>query len=237
MSNNNTLQYYGRDLKAMSFAVNYHRWIIKNFKPYLGGDVAEVGAGSGNFSLLLLEEAKHLIAFEPSENMYPILSERLSGEKRVETVNGYFGDAYSKFKNGFDSVMYVNVLEHIEEDEKEFSHMYKALKRGGHALVYVPALSFLFGDIDRAMGHFRRYDKKGIVKIAQRSGFDIRLVKYFDLPGIVPWFIIFVLMKRGWKSSNVSLYDRLIVPSVRAIESRVAPPIGKNLLLVAKKIC
>ena len=235
MSNANNLNYFGRDLKAMSFAINYHRWIIKNFKPYLGEKIAEIGAGSGNFSVLILEEQKQLVAFEPSENMYPILNERLKAEKRAEIVKGFFGDNYSKFKNSFDSVMYVNVLEHIEDDEKEFSHMYDSLKPGGHALIYVPALSFLFSDFDRNLGHFRRYDKKGLMKIAKRAGFEISLAKYFDLPGILPWFVAFVLLKGTIESFQVSLYDRLVIPAVRAIESRFAPPIGKNLLLVAKK--
>jgi 16S rRNA A1518/A1519 N6-dimethyltransferase RsmA/KsgA/DIM1 with predicted DNA glycosylase/AP lyase activity len=64
-------QYFGRDLEAMSFAVNYHRWIIREFKPYLGRRAAEVGAGAGNFTALLLEHLDAVTAFEPSANMFP----------------------------------------------------------------------------------------------------------------------------------------------------------------------
>jgi hypothetical protein len=77
--------------------------------------------------------------------------------------------------------------------------------------------------------------KKDIVELVQRSGFSIIKARYFDVAGIVPWYINFVLLKNQIGGGSVSLYDRSIVPLMRVIEGLVTPPIGKNVLLVAKK--
>lgn len=228
-------KYFGRDLEAMSFAKNYHKWIIDDFKPYLGRTVAEVGAGTGNFSELMIEHIKYLVAFEPSTNMYLILKDRFSKNPRVETLNCTFSSEYSRFIGCFDSIIYVNVLEHIEKDEIELSYVYKTLRQGGHALIFVPALSFLYSDFDKNIGHFRRYCKKDFVKLIRHIGFNIIKAKYFDFAGIVPWYIVFVLLKRSISVGKVSLYDKLVVPLMQRVERFIAPPVGKNLLLVIQK--
>ena len=82
------LEYIGKDLEAMSFAQNYHQWILEIFLPYLGKDVAEIGAGKGNFSDFLLDSnLENLVAFEPSENMYPELEKKYKQVAHVEAVN------------------------------------------------------------------------------------------------------------------------------------------------------
>ena len=228
--------YFGRDLEAMAFAINYHTWIVDEFKAYLGDCVAEVGAGTGSFSkLLTAEQIKHLVAFEPSANMYPLLKDRLQKENHVETVNDFFGDVCHRYEKGFDSVIYVNVLEHIEDDKKELLCAYEGLRESGHILIFVPALSWLYGDFDKKVGHYRRYHKGELIRLILRAGFDIVKVKYFDVAGIIPWYIAFVLLKKSLLGRNVSLYDKLVVPVMRKIEGIITPPIGKNLLLVGRK--
>lgn len=227
--------YFGRDLEAMSFAKNYHGWIIDELSPYLGEDVAEVGAGNGNFTALLTDYVAHLTAFEPSENMYPLLRDRFSQNHRVRTINDFFGEEYSSPNKHFSSILYINVLEHIEKDSKELTHVYRALKHGGYALIFVPALSCLYSDLDKKLGHFRRYHKKELSILAENAGFNVLQLKYFDLVGIIPWYVAFVLAKASLTSGNVSIYDQLVVPFMKKIERRFTPPIGKNLLLIAQK--
>ncbi|WP_017325456.1 bifunctional 2-polyprenyl-6-hydroxyphenol methylase/3-demethylubiquinol 3-O-methyltransferase UbiG [Synechococcus sp. PCC 7336] len=227
-------QYFGKDLEAMSFARNYHKWIMAEFHSYLGGSVAEVGAGIGNFSKLVLEaNIKNLKAFEPSQNMYPLLKETLSQDRGAEAINGFFGRADPG--ESFDSILYVNVLEHIEDDASELANAHKALNMNGHLLIFVPALPWLYSELDKQVGHFRRYLKQDLVSRAQQAGFTIVKARYFDLVGIIPWYFNFVLLKNSIDGNSISLYDRLVVPPMRFIEGLVAPPLGKNVLLVAKK--
>jgi SAM-dependent methyltransferase len=226
-------EYVGKDLEAMTFARNYHRWILSEFLPYLGNSVAEVGAGAGSFSKLLLETPiGRLTAFEPSQNMYPILAETLRHDRRVETINGFFCGADGGAR--YDSIVYVNVLEHVEDHEGELSRAREGLGPNGHLLIFVPALPWLYSPFDKVIGHFRRYRKHDLVELAERTGFATVSARYFDVAGILPWYVKFVLLKNMMSGASVSLYDKLVVPGMRLVEGIVPPPIGKNLLMVAR---
>jgi SAM-dependent methyltransferase len=227
-------QYPGKELEAMSFAPNYHRWIVDEFEPYLGETIAEVGAGVGTISTLLLgTRIKRLVAFEPSPNMYPLLEKELRHEKRARAVNDFFTLKYAK--EGFDAVVYINVLEHIEDDRTELTTALQSLRPEGHLLLFVPALTWLYSDFDKQIGHFRRYRKADLRDLVEDVGFAIVRARYFDLAGIVPWYVKYVLLRTSMGSASVSLYDKLVVPTMRLIESSVTPPIGKNVLLIARK--
>lgn len=225
--------YPGKDLEAMSFAVNYHEWILDEFSPYIGKKVAEVGAGCGNFTRMLLQTSmERLLAYEPSSQMFPLLSSIVKKEARVDAINDFFG---VEAERDFDSILYVNVLEHVEDDRAELALIHNKLNAGGHALIFVPALPALLSDFDRSIGHFRRYQKKELTKEISNAGFSITKIKYFDIAGILPWYINFVLLKKRLGGNSVALYDRIAVPLMRKIEKRFSPPIGKNLLVIAKK--
>lgn len=229
--------YYGKDLEAMTFAYNYHQWIFDAFSPYIGDVTAEIGAGTGNFSRLILNSGiTQFIAFEPSENMYPLLVRRFREETKIEIHNDFLCNGYKKLTNTLDSIFYIDVLEHIEADEKELALAWQTLKPGGNLLIFVPALARLYSEMDRKVGHYRRYGKKNLVSMVCNAGFEVVKVKYFDLIGILFWYVCYVLFKKTITGGNVRLYDRYIVPVMRKIESTVDPPIGKNLLLIGRKV-
>ena len=228
--------YFGKDLEAMSFAINYHQWIADEFAPHIGSCVAEVGAGTGNFSEFILRGgAEKLFAFEPSLNMYPLLKKKFVSDKRVEVRNVIFGACSNEFAEAFDSVLYINVLEHIESDSEELRIAYRTLKFGGSLLIFVPALQWLYSELDYKLGHFRRYHKKGLCEVVTDAGFKVTRVRYFDIAGIIPWYLAFVLLRKNMTGGNISAYDRLVVPLMRLVEGFMTPPVGKNILLVARK--
>ncbi|HEY1247633.1 MAG TPA: class I SAM-dependent methyltransferase [Nitrososphaera sp.] len=234
MSNDCVPHYPGKELEALSFAINYHRWIIDAFEPYLGETIAEVGAGIGSVSKLLLgKRIKRLCAFEPSHNMYPFLEEELRQEARAKAVNDFFSPRY--VQEGFDAIVYINVLEHIQDDRTELANALEMLNPQGHLLVFVPALTWLYSSFDKQIGHFRRYTKQHLSGLVRDVGFTLVKAQYFDLAGIIPWYINFVLLRHSISGGSVSLYDKLVVPTMRLIESVVPPPIGKNVLLIGKK--
>lgn len=228
-------QYFGRDLEAMGSAKNYHNWIIDEFKPYIQGHVAEVGAGSGDIAGLLRDYAERLTLFEPSDNMYPLLFRRFLHDSKVCTIHDTLNGHRRQFVSTLDTVIYVNVLEHIENDKKELAQIHEVLKPGGHALIFVPALPFLFCKFDQQIGHFRRYLKKDLISLSEKIGFKPIKARYFDLAGIIPWFIFFVLSKQTLTIKNVNYYDKYIIPIARIVEEAIAPPLGKNILLVIQK--
>jgi SAM-dependent methyltransferase len=229
--------YNGKDLEAMSFAVNYHEWILDEFRRFLGKRVVEVGAGTGSFSeLLLREKPESLILVEPSE-MFAALRANISAIE-TETAITFHRAIFAGIADRIDadSIVYVNVLEHIEDDRGELEIIYRALKPGGRLFIFVPALRALFGEFDRRIGHFRRYRKKEIEEKCRAAGFRILKSKYFDLAGIFPWFVKYKLLgSDSLESGAVTFYDKFAVPIVQKFEKILPAPIGKNVLMIVEK--
>jgi SAM-dependent methyltransferase len=234
--------YEGRDLEAMSFARNYHRWILRVFEPHLGKRLVEVGAGAGSFSeLLLARPFDSLSLVEPSREMYALLTsnlEALRAGERVKPYNAVFRQVAEAIESEQrpDSVIYINVLEHIADDEGELRAVHSTLAPGGRAFVFVPALRWLYGSFDRLIQHQRRYAKEELERKCEAAGFRVVLSRYFDLAGVLPWWVKYRLLKsETMEAGAVRLYDRLVVPLAEAFEGVVAPPLGKNIILIAEK--
>lgn len=223
--------YPGKDLEAMTFAHHYHRWIRDHFRPHLGSRIGEVGAGIGEFSALLLEAgAESLIAWEPSANLHPALERRFSDDERVTVIRERFTPPEGQL---LDALFYVNVLEHIADDEAELVTARRALLPNGRLCLFVPALPRLYSKHDRGVGHFRRYRRRDLQDKLHRAGFAIREARWFDIAGILPWWFFYRVLGKTVTSGAVGGYDRWVVPVMRRVETLVPPPIGKNLLMVA----
>lgn len=238
---NEKIVYVGKDLEAMDFAVNYHKWILDEFRPFLGRRVVEVGAGTGSFSELLLQESIDTLSLVEPSAMFETLTanvSRLKNQTKVDFYNSIFSEAAAEIsdKQQPDSIIYVNVLEHIKDDCSELEYIRNTLSNGGRCFIFVPALMSLYGEFDRKIGHFRRYTKKEIEEKCQLAGFKILKSKYFDFAGMLPWFIKYKLLKsESLDSGAVTLYDKMAIPFVKQMEKFVNVPLGKNVLLVAEK--
>ena len=235
------VEYIGKDLEAMSFAVNYHRWIFEEISAYLGKNIIEVGAGIGSFSQMLLEcDPDTLSLVEPS-GMYEQLAVAFAENGRRTSVgiyNSIFAEVADEIvsEKAPDSIIYINVLEHVEDDRHELKLIHQALRDGGKCILFVPALQALYGNFDKKLGHFRRYGKCELEQKCAEAGFTILRSTYFDFAGVLPWFVKYrVLRSEDLGGGAVEAYDRLVVPIFKRIESMVKVPIGKNILLIAEK--
>ncbi len=238
---NPEVEYAGKDLEAMDFAENYHRWILNLLKPYLGKHLVEVGAGTGSFSEMLLETNPETLSLVEPSAMFLALTENLSRSK-VPAVIKFFRSIFTvvaaeiREAQAPDTLIYVNVLEHIENDRLELETVNQTLAAGGHVCIFVPSMPCLFSDFDKRIGHFRRYRKKELIEKCEAAGFKIVVARYFDFLGILPWFVKYRLMRSlTLESAAVQLYDCVAVPIIKRLENFIHPPIGKNLLVVAKK--
>lgn len=225
--------YPGKDLEAMGFARNYHRWIRDLFRPHLGRRIGEVGAGAGDFTALLLETGPEaLIAWEPSANLHASLVERFGDDPRVTVLT----ERFSPPDEPLDTLCYVNVLEHIEDDRLELERARRGLRPDGRLCLFVPALGWLYGEQDRRVGHYRRYGRRALRARLCDAGFRLLEDRWFDCAGILPWWFAYRVLGRSVTPGAVGAYDRWIVPVIRRVESLVRPPLGKNLLMVAEPI-
>lgn len=228
--------YSGTELDALTEARNYYSWLLHRFSPHLGRRVIEVGAGIGTFSEFLLraEGVSELTLLEPAENTYPRLHERFLGNPRVRTLRGYLEDHAGDLSG--DSLVSVNVLEHVPDDEAFLRDAHRALVPGGKVLLFVPALGQIYGTLDEAFEHYRRYTRGMLASRLERAGFRPLRVSYMNLPGIFSWLVAGKLLrKRTLSPADVRLYDSWVIPWVRRLEDRWEAPVGQSLLAIAQK--
>lgn len=219
----------------MAEAKNYCQWIMRYFLPYLGPRVVEIGAGAGTFSALLLDnkQTESLVLFEAAHNLFPQLSQRFS-DQRVRVHGGTFDPKL--LCNAADSVVMVNVLEHVFDDAGLLSEIYKSLRPDGSLLLFVPALEWNYGSLDKAFEHHRRYDKKGLKKKLQDAGFRIERLRYVNAMGIASWFVAGNLLHQTTLNpAQVRWYDRWIIPWSFWLEQLWEPPLGQSLLAIVLK--
>jgi SAM-dependent methyltransferase len=233
------VDYAGPELVAMAEARNYYRWILGRCRGQIGRVVLEHGAGIGTLSeLLLTESIEKLLVLEPAENLLPALRARLtSWGDRVEVIGSTLEDAVDHLQSrAIDTVISVNVLEHIERDVATLQAMWKILIDGGRVMVFVPALPWLYGSMDRTFGHVRRYRKEELCGKLRQSGFEVVECRFFNLLGIASWaFTGRILRRPTLDPAMVRFYDRFVIPVVSRVETLSRPPIGQNLLVVARK--
>jgi SAM-dependent methyltransferase len=228
--------YVSTELHALADAKNYYQWVLRRFTPFIGKRVIEVGAGIGTFAQSLLSHAplSKLVLVEPSDNLFPLLERRFAEDPRVKIVHGYFQRIASPATA--DSIVLVNVLEHIAEDQAFLNDAHVALTPGGTLLLLVPALPWIYGSLDQTFGHYRRYTKTSLASKLHVAGFDIIQLAYVNLLGIVGWFLTGrVLRRKTLKSAHVRWYDRWVIPWLSRLEGRWEPPCGQSLIVIARK--
>jgi SAM-dependent methyltransferase len=181
--------------------------------------------------------AEKLTLVEPSANLVGALRARFADCPHVEVAGESLETHVARLgANAVDTIVMVNVLEHIEDDRGALRNLFRVLRPGGHLLLFVPAMQMLMSKLDRIHGHYRRYHKRDLITKVSGAGGSVSTCCYFDLPGTVPWLLLNKLMgKTTFNPTLVDINDRIVVPISRMIERVVSPPFGKNLILIACK--
>jgi len=229
--------YEGHDLKILADLPNYYGWIIEAFRPYLKDRTMEIGTGIGTISKLILDDAEELILVEPSAHLTEYLPPSIADNDKVFIYNETLEQRLPQMADrSCDTIIMVNVLEHIEDDGSALEALHRVLKPGGHLLLFVPALQSLYSELDRKHGHFRRYHLAPLAYKLNAYGFKIQDKRYFDLAGVLPWWLINTLGKKTeFNPDMAALYDRFFIPVTKFIERFISPPLGKNILIIAER--
>lgn len=211
---------------------NYLQWIADLLRPYLGQSVLELGAGIGSITERYAL-GRHVVATDVSEECVQILQSRFEASSNI-TVNHQDLRELREGGERFDSIVMINVLEHIEDDTRGLARARELLSPNGTVLVYVPALNGLFGAWDRKVGHFRRYSKWRLRAVAEEAGLDVVELRYVNMLAIPAWFAFSRTDVEKNQRASLTIWDRTGVPVIRAFESRVRVPIGLNVLAVLR---
>ena len=225
-------------LETLAEMPNYYDWIMETFAPFVRGHVIEYGAGIGVISQRLAPLADRLSLVEPSAAFVQALQAKFRDTPKIELIAASLEDHVASVGVATaDTVVMVNVLEHIEDDRGALAALLRALRPGGYLLIFVPALQALMSKLDIQFGHYRRYNRPDLVAKVGRGGGVVEICHYFDLFGVLPWFLLNKLMgATSFIPQLVHAHDKFVVPLSRTIERAVSPPIGKNLILVARKV-
>jgi SAM-dependent methyltransferase len=217
----------------MSAAPRYNRWQYSRVAPYLGRRVCEVGAGIGNMSNLILDGGPDLLVLADMDSYYrDALRHRFDRAPGVVVEELTLPDpsAGSRFRQyALDTVVALNVLEHIEDDVEALRSIRTMLQPGGRAVVLVPALPWLFGSLDRELGHQRRYTRKGLSRLMEEAGFRLRRVFYFNLVGTFGWWFNARFRKVPRIPSRQLRYFERVIPFLQ-VEDHVPLPFGQSII-------
>lgn len=225
-------------LRIMSRAWRYNTFLYDVVRPYMGKRVIELGSGVGNISRMLLDRDQ-LVLTDYDESYVERLEHRYHDWDYVETlrlnmIEPGSGARVERHWNQYDSAVCFQVLEHIEDDLAAMKTAYRLVKPGGNFIVMVPAHQAIYGDMDRALGHFRRYDAADLREKLESAGFaveELRLLNPIAVPG---WWLNGKILKRKViPNLQLALFDRL-TPLVRFL-ARWRLGVGLVVLAVAVK--
>lgn len=230
-----SVKYIGNELQVFENAKNWKFYFGKFIKPLLGNKVAEIGAGIGGATSVLCDGTQEeWLCVEPDGDLINEINEKIANGKlpsNCKTFNGYS----SELTEHFDSILYIDVIEHIKNDLAELKRASDLLNEGGCLIVLVPAHQFLFSAFDQEIGHYRRYNRRMLEAILPGE-LVIELSIYLDSAGYFASLMNKLFLRQSQPTlKQIQFWDRVMVPVSRVLDRLVRFKFGKSILLVARK--
>jgi SAM-dependent methyltransferase len=220
----------------MATAERYHRWVFSTFAPYVSArTVLEIGSGHGRYARLVAPRAARVIVSDIDPDAIDSLRRELAD---VENVDYRVMDGVDPEVLGtrVDSILLVNVLEHISDDEAVLRACYASLQPGGHIALFVPAFPMLYAVMDAQAGHHRRYRRREIAEKLVAAGFEVEELRYFNAVGFGGWLVnkwLGSTLAGAGTNAQISVFDRL-VPVIRRVDSAI-PFLGQSLVAIGRR--
>lgn len=234
------MKYIGSELELFKLADRWKSYWKEYLEGNLKGDILDVGSGiCSNLELLLNNEITQYTGIEPDDTLLDACREKIRSRalKNVELINGTINNLDSQ--RHFDFILYIDVLEHIENDQQEIEQAISHLKEGASIFILAPAHNFLFSAFDCSVGHYRRYDKKSIrelFKVTSKKLIETRLI-YLDSLGMLTSLANkFILRQAQPKKSQIVFWDKVIIPISRIIDFFTCYKFGKSILAIYTKL-
>ena len=222
-------------LERLALSQSVSRWSLEPMGAHLGARVLEAGAGTGNLTRHLLEKER-LVAIEVDPFYTRSLDRRWSHLSNVSVIEGDLEDhrLYEGLVNeGFDTVLCVNVLEHLDHPDEALAGFARVLQPGGRAVVLVPAHQWLYSKVDEAIGHRQRFEEPQLRRILEEAGFEVESLIEFNRFGVLGW-----LFNKGTGQTTIRTWQTrlfsLLLPVARIVE-RIRPLPGLSWVVVAVK--
>jgi len=215
---------------------NYNEWVFSLLAPHLGRSVLEIGCGIGTYSRRARERVARLVCVDVQPAYARTVARQFTGDRGVAVVLGELGGGLAFRRGSFDTIVCLNVIEHIEDDGDAVAAMAGWLRPGGTLLVQVPAHRWLLGSIDDALGHYRRYSPNDLAGLLEAEGLEVVVRPRRLFAAAVPgwWWHGRVRRARRVPEGSVRAVNALAAVS-RAVEAAVPAPLGITLVAAARR--
>jgi len=224
-------KYVGSELDLFADVWNWKTYWSGQIRPYLRGDILEVGAGIGSNTRLLDQGGTgRWVCLEPDPELMDQLLKNFAAQTVPRSYETICGTLDAIPGQQFDTIIYIDVLEHIEKDAEELTSAVTYLRPGGHVIVLSPAHQRLFSPFDASIGHFRRYDKAMLRKISP-AGVELIDLKYLDCVGVTLSAAKSLFLKQSMPTkSQLHFWDRWMVPISKVLDKPLGYSLGKTII-------
>lgn len=231
-----SLHYPGNELELFQEARRWKSYLGQMIKPHIQGRVLEVGAGLGGTTpYLMTSAATEWILLEPDPEMAAGLHQKKEAGQFPAFTQVIEGTLADLGNSGFDTILYIDVLEHIEDDQTEFNRAAGKLNPGGRIIILSPALPFLYSPFDRAIGHHRRYNRKTLLALAPKEMKLIRL-RFLDIFGMILSLGNKWIIKKPYPNRvQIRFWDKTIVPLSIVFDKLTQYWMGRSILGIWEK--
>ncbi len=229
--------YVGKELDLFAAAARWKSYVRDQVAPYVGRDVLEVGAGQGGTTRFLIKpEADRWVCLEPDPSLADALLHSIeAGELPRHCAVRVGTQVDLDASETFDTLLYIDVLEHIEHDRAEVVRAAARLRLGGHLVVLCPAHQWLFTPFDESIGHFRRYTKQMFREIAP-PGLDSVRLAYLDAIGLLASLGNKLVLRRSMPNpGQIAVWDKIMIPLSRLVDPILGHTVGKSVLGIWRK--
>lgn len=229
--------YIGNELELFGHAHNWKRYYRKHLSPFIQGNVLEVGAGIGETTAHLLnEKVENWLCVEPDASLAEKIEFKIKNNQLPTACKLLVGttlDLSPSIK--YDTIIYIDVIEHIEKDKEEIERASALLNKGGKLIILVPAHQYLYSPFDKAIGHFRRYNKKRLQEVIP-TGIQKKKIFYLDCLGLFASLVNKWFLKKDYPTlQQVKFWDRMIVPISKLLDPLIGFSTGKSLIGIWQK--
>lgn len=224
------INYDGFELDTFDAAKKFRNYQIYYLKSYIKDPFLEVGAGQGGLTNLYKKFTKDITLIEPDKKLFQLLRKKFR-KKNIKIKN----QTIDKIKFKYQTIIYFDVLEHIKSDLKEVKIASKKLKKNGNLIFNVPAHQLFYNEFDKAVGHFKRYNKKDFKDIEKKTNLKIEKLIYYDSIGL-----FFLILNKVFRLKETNLKSKIyfwnmLIPLSKIIDKLTFNKFGKSLLCVFKK--
>jgi ubiquinone/menaquinone biosynthesis C-methylase UbiE len=229
--------YPGQELQLFEEARNWKKYFASKLIPFINGSVLEVGAGIGETtSFLLNKNIESWTCLEPDEKLFSVLLQKIKDKKLPQfctAIKGILENLPADEK--FDTIIYIDVLEHIENDKAEIEKAVLQLTDGGNLIILSPSFEILYSPFDKAIGHYRRYTKKTLKKVVASKHLSQTKMFYLESAGMLLLLLNKFLFKQKYPSQkNIFVWDKFFIPLSKLIDKISFYSFGKTIIGVWK---